>query len=65
MGESKALIFTFGLVLLSTVAAWIGLTLLGAEDGVFVAVVLLIACAGSFAISQVVAHYAPPNERRR
>jgi hypothetical protein len=65
MGETTALILTFVLMLCSTVAAWMGLALIGAEDGVFVAVILLIACAGSLAISQVVAHYAPPDEPKR
>jgi len=65
MKEVQALITWFVVVLSSVVAAWIGLSLVGAAGGVYVAVVLAISCIASFGISAIVLRYNPPAQGRR
>jgi len=64
MSETIALALTFAAMLLLVTAAWIGLSLVEAKDGVFVAVIMPIGCAAAFAVSEIVAHYARQGEDR-
>ena len=65
MSERTALILAFVVILSLVVVAWVGLALVGAKDEVFVPVIMLIGCVGALTVSEIVAHYAPPDERRR
>lgn len=64
MTEAKALIVTFVAAVTLLVAVIVGLDLIGAKDQLFVVAYFLIAAGGSFAVSEVVAHYAKPRESR-
>lgn len=65
MGERTALIAGYVAMLSAVGIAWFGLAWIGAKDGVFVTVILVIACIGSLALSGIVLHYTPPDERER
>jgi tellurite resistance protein TehA-like permease len=65
MTETRALIAVFIAMISMVLAASIGLRLLDAKDDVLVTVILFIGCGAAFAVSAVVGHYEPPDERKR
>lgn len=65
MSRTTALILTIAVTMLLVAAACIGFTALGVAEGLLTATVLAIAALGSHAVSRVVMHYPPPDERRR
>ncbi|HEX5762076.1 MAG TPA: hypothetical protein VFY04_03035 [Solirubrobacterales bacterium] len=65
MTEAKALITTFAAALTLLVAVIVGLDLIGANDELLVVAYILIAAGGSFAVSEVVAHYAKRDKSAR
>jgi hypothetical protein len=65
MSESTATRLTFAIFGIVIVVAYLGLTALNATPGTLTTVFLGIAGLGSYAISRVVMHYAPPDEQGR
>ncbi len=65
MTEARALTLAFAVIMLLTTAAYVGLTLANAAEGVLTAVIVVILCAGAHVVSRVVMHYPPPDEHRR
>jgi hypothetical protein len=65
MSESKALLLTFTTFGIVIVVAYVGLAILDATPETLTAVFLVIAGLGAHAISRVVMHYTPPEERGR
>lgn len=62
MTEAKALTATFAAALTLLVASIVGLELIGAKDELLLVAYILVAAGGSFAVSEVVAHYARRDE---
>ena len=65
MTEAKALIATFTAAVASLVAVIVGLDLVGAKDELLVVAYIFVAAGASFAVSEVVAHYAKRDEGER
>jgi len=63
--KTKAVILTCVAMIASVLAASFGLGFVGAKDEVVVAVILFIGFASAFAVSEVIAHYARRESRRR
>lgn len=65
MTEAKALIATFVVAIALLVAVIVGLEMIGAKDQLLFVAYILVAAGGSFAVSEVVAHYAKRDDGER
>ena len=65
MSESTATRLTFAIFSIVIIAAYLGLSALNVTPEMLSMVFLGIGGVGAYAVSRVVMHYAPPDERGR
>lgn len=65
MNRMRALRVGFAIFGAVVVASYLGLRAIDVKEEVFTTALILIGCAGSYLLSRVALHYAPPDERGR